>query len=1302
MRSSSLPSVLAIAACAVMAALPCLAAELTVTTAADESNTPAGAELSLREAIRDAAAGDTIRFAPALNGGTLAVSGALVVSKNLTIDAMSLPDGFSVDGSETKQLLYVPASFSNNPTVVVRGLNFLRGRGLSSSTPIQNQGQLTLDHCTVSKCKTTSLPTITSSASPAGSSPPSLTLLSCAVTSNRPDSTFGTDGGGGLYLGSGSAKFVNCTISGNEAYLTSAISIQPGASANLIHCTISNNRTQADFAAAINNSGTLRLENSVIASNLTRTGAGDWKARDVGFSSQIQIAGKNFLSTNDGVSTQFPAGPTVGTSAAPLDPLLAAVARQGGRTECLLPLSGSPLLNLAVGSANTPTTDQRDLARTVGAKADLGSVEANIAGYFSLADTSTGVSVRPVLEWSYELNATSYRVWLGTSPGSLTVAGSTTTGRFAPPELLPSTTYYWQIESTVAGVPTLGPLLSFTTRSHIEVTKTADETAANAASEPGVSLREAVLIANATPGYDVIRFQAGLGGGLFQIASSIAISDPLRIGGDSVSGGITCIGGNFQTTAAAEFRHMTIANTRSAFGNGILDLTGDFTAVNCTLAGNKAARGGAIYLRSGVCTLVHCTVTGNSASLEGGGICRGGGSLVLENCIVAGNRSQGIAQDILATQGVTLRGNNLVGDNSGAETAIPAGPLVGTSQSPKIAALGLVAAHVAGKAWHCPLLTGSPAIDQALPLPTSPTGDLIGNLLPPSGADLGAVQRDAALDLFQPANEAADISSQPLLLWNLPGESFQVLLGTSAESLAAVGSTGAGSFQLSGLAESTTYYWRIDATVNGSVVSGPLLSFATRGTLVVSTAVDENDPNPADGNGISLREALAIARSRPGSNRIVFAPSLPATIPLDGGDLRIETGVDIDASSRPDGIHLLSSNGANFRVFAGGEFALRRCEISGGQSIPNTSTGTIIKNSYGSLRLQDCHIHHNQGDSLGGAIYCISGRLVAERSTFDHNTAGSGGQGGAIYSSSSIATIANCTFHANSATSRAAISASGSTEIIHSTISGNTATNSPTFYGALSFADSGGILENCIVAGNTGGDLGDVAPVARGANLIGNNQNFNSTFPTGPLAGTAAAPLDPKLLPLARYGGFAPTMPPRFGSPAIDAAPVATVSLATDQRGLPRVLGSSADLGAAEVLPLNAALVDGDSDGMDDRLEALYGFTVGTADGSGDLDGDGSSNADELANHTDPADPNSVLRVASISQLQPPSGGSGPVMRVTWAGFPGMSYTIELSQDLGFGTGSLREIPAGAADSSTRTMDVPMLPGRDFLRIRRD
>jgi hypothetical protein len=98
------------------------AATWTVDTLADELDTPSGTSLSLREALRDAGTGDTIGFAASLDGGTIPLNrGPLGVSKNLTVDAMSLPSGITLDGLKLRGII------SASGSATLRGLNIVRG-----------------------------------------------------------------------------------------------------------------------------------------------------------------------------------------------------------------------------------------------------------------------------------------------------------------------------------------------------------------------------------------------------------------------------------------------------------------------------------------------------------------------------------------------------------------------------------------------------------------------------------------------------------------------------------------------------------------------------------------------------------------------------------------------------------------------------------------------------------------------------------------------------------------------------------------------------------------------------------------------------------------------------------------------------------------------------------------------------------------------------------------------------------------------------------------------------------------------
>jgi hypothetical protein len=1016
-----------------------------------------------------------------------------------------------------------------------------------------------MEHCSISECQ---------NAGDAGigihHTGYSLTLRNCSVVGCRPSSP--SSSGGPAIQASGPVKLVGCTIANNEgASSTSGIlyfSSSPGNTLDLIHCTIAGNRSYSGAAVTLW-TGVLRLQNSVLAGNLSGTSPSDLNL----LGTQVQKIGQNFLSSNASVTSQFPAGTTTGTSAAPLDALLSPVGRFGGRTPCLIPLSGSRLFNLATASADSPATDQRGFPRIAGSSADLGATESTLAEFFP-ADGFTGASIKPELNWSTQITATGYTIKFGNSPASLATIGTTTSGRWILPELVPGNTYYWRIDSTVGGNTVTGPLLSFSVLDLV-VTKKEDERADQAASIPGMSLREAVLFANANPGPDTIRFHPDLAGQVFTLTEgTLDITSQLHINGQSLPGGVTVKGSNYLILADTTFSGLSIIDGIGGSTNGVIHVVAPFTARNCTITGGRAYRGGGINIQGGSCNLVHCTVTGNHANLEGGGIYTSGGTLALENSIVAGNRALENYPDIRASVLPTLRGKNLVGNNSG--SGLPAGPLVGNATTPLSPALAPAGAYTTGEAWYSPLLPGSPALGQAVALSTTPNTDQIGQARPGDGtADLGAVEYSSSLQVTVPGNGEQDTVTHPVLSWNIPGTSFEVFFGTDPGALTSLGVTTGGSFQLQELAGNTTYYWRIDSTTSGGTTTGTVHSFTTRGKIVVSTLLDENDATPASGTGISFREAVALANTHAGADNIAFAPS------LSGGTMSFtlansvicSSEVTIDASDLPGGI-TLNRGSTVFVVIQSGQASIRRLNITSSATTAASSALSIT----GALALEDLSVSGIYSTFSGPVSN--SGRLIVQRCSFFGNQASSGGA--FSQQSDGMARLTNCTFFGNRADFGGAVQARGRIEMIHCTIAGNRSKNG----GAISLDDPFAapvILENCIVAGNetlspaygknhNQPDISgySLALTIRGKNLIGINAGLESVFPTGPLAGTLASPMDAGLLTGATYSGRTVTMPLSAGSPVIDAGLSGTNPPSTDQRGADRNIGSAPDLGAFE------------------------------------------------------------------------------------------------------------------------------------------
>ncbi len=162
----------------------------------------------------------------------------------------------------------------------------------------------------------------------------------------------------------------------------------------------------------------------------------------------------------------------------------------------------------------------------------------------------------------------------------------------------------------------------------------------------------------------------------------------------------------------------TISNNsaNSNTGGGIyFSGSSQLTLVNSTIYGNTSVQsGGGIFKQSSVMNLINCTVTANSISApnqNGGGIGNGGGgAIVLQNSIVAGNIGSNSSPDVSGD--FTNSQYNLIGDGAGQFTLVDNqnGNLVGSTAAPLDALLGTLQNN-GGKTKTAALQADSPAID---------------------------------------------------------------------------------------------------------------------------------------------------------------------------------------------------------------------------------------------------------------------------------------------------------------------------------------------------------------------------------------------------------------------------------------------------------------------------------------------------------------------------------------------------------------------------------------------------------------
>ncbi len=232
----------------------------------------------------------------------------------------------------------------------------------------------------------------------------------------------------------------------------------------------------------------------------------------------------------------------------------------------------------------------------------------------------------------------------------------------------------------------------------------------------------------------------------------------------------------------------------------------------------------------------------------------------------------------------------------------------------------------------------------------------------------------------------------------------------------------------------------------------------------------------------------------------------------------------------------------------------------------------------GTVTVIDSTISGNSTGGSGGGIFSFSGAAVnISNSTISGNTAG--GLGGGIEARGNL-TISNSTISGNSANLANSASGGGGIHAVRGrnlTISSSTISGNVASYGGGIFAEGTATVSSSIVAGNSDNDGAPdlaVATLTVTNSLIGDNGD-SGLEPTldgaldanGNFIGTADAPIDPLLGPLADNGGPTKTMALLPGSPAIDRG-ANPDNLTNDQRGPPfaRTAGSQTDMGAYEVV----------------------------------------------------------------------------------------------------------------------------------------
>lgn len=672
-----------------------------VTTLADEldATSTAGSGVSLREAIRDAEAGNgfrSITFQDGLSGRIELERGELSYND----DSSSVLSVLSILGPESvgDEIILVGNGTERHLTVglgarlVIEGLTFVEGRAEgggfegSSGGSILNQGFLSLESCTFR---------LNSASAFGGAISNSLDANLGVAQSSFEDNQAASQGGAIVDFGAG-CNVRASTFARNQANGGGAFASSNGSDVTITTSTFFGNVSSSD-GGALRTVGTVDISNCTIVGNSATTGGGiaavgidTTQIRDSILSQNSAENGESFSG-----SLFFPAGNGVLGA----NPMLAPLGFYGGPTQTMHPLAGSPAI--LTGQENTTRIDQRGFTftgpPTIGA-VQLGpitTVDTTDSGSSTLRDalSNSADTAGQVIRFASSLNGETITL----SSSELEVPG-TADGLFIDASNLSDGLTIDAAGSAALPRRVLRLQEGATAALHSVILtggRTADgegDFGANGGNGGGIfvdnngtlTLSSCTVSGNTTGGGGEGGF-GGFGGGIFVGRNGI-----LTLSSCSVTGNTTGDGGDASL---------------GGFGGGIfVETNGILTLSSCTVSGNttgdggnggnggSGGSGGGIGGTAGISlALSSCTVSDNQVSSGG----RGSGisffsarTFTIFNSIVAGNIPNGADDQIRGTPNEEPGENLLSGD-------------------PLLAPLGFYG----GPTQTMPPLADSPAID---------------------------------------------------------------------------------------------------------------------------------------------------------------------------------------------------------------------------------------------------------------------------------------------------------------------------------------------------------------------------------------------------------------------------------------------------------------------------------------------------------------------------------------------------------------------------------------------------------------
>ncbi len=334
------------------------AATLTVT---NKNNSGAG---SFRQAIIDAAPGDTINFAAGLNGALLLNTSTLAINKSLTI----IGPGANVlrlemDLGDQRRVIHVLSGTVSISGLSITGGNFqpvsIATKG-GSGLLVEAGAIVTLNSVMIRKNELF-YDTVGSVIHGIVQNHGTLTVNNSSITAN-----LSNNAAGGI-VNHGTLTMTNTTVSNNVVFIDSAgvggVHNVSGTT-TMLNCTIANNGGGGGTGGVQQDAGMVTIKNTLIANNLFFSSSSD-------VSGTFDSQGNNLVGNRSG-GTGF-----IASDLPEANPQLGGLANNGGTTYTRTLKVGSPAIN-AGNDSGAPATDQRGVARPQGGVTDIGAYESGV------------------------------------------------------------------------------------------------------------------------------------------------------------------------------------------------------------------------------------------------------------------------------------------------------------------------------------------------------------------------------------------------------------------------------------------------------------------------------------------------------------------------------------------------------------------------------------------------------------------------------------------------------------------------------------------------------------------------------------------------------------------------------------------------------------------------------------------------------------------------------------------------------------------------------------------------------------